>query len=74
MTNRIRQARLRKGLTQLKLALLAGIGRSTVSNMETGRYIPRVDDAIRVARALQMPVEALFLLEDAAKKGGDHGR
>ena len=74
MTNRIRQARLRKGLTQLKLALLAGIGRSTVSNMETGRYIPRVDDAIRVAQALQMPVEALFRLEDAAEKGGDYGR
>ena len=62
MENIVREARKRKGLTQHDLSLMAGIGQVTVSNVETGRYTPRVDIAIRVARALETSVESLFIL------------
>lgn len=62
MENTVRQARTRKGLTQHDLSIMAGIGQVTVSNVETGRYTPRVDVAIRIARALETTVESLFIL------------
>ena len=62
MKNKVRDARKRKGLTQHDLSLIAGIGQVTVSNVETGRYTPRVDVAIRIARSLDSTVEALFIL------------
>jgi len=70
MKNTVRLCRERHGLTQEQLALLSAIGRSTISNVETGRYIPRVDVAIRISRALHMPVERLFIVD----VGGKHER
>lgn len=45
-------ARLRKGLTQSQLAKLCYIDDGTLCAYETGRYIPKVDVAIRIADAL----------------------
>ena len=63
MENTVREVRKRKGMTQYDLSLIAGIGQVTVSNVDTGRYTPRVDVAIRIARALDSTVESLFILE-----------
>ena len=51
------------GLTQMQLAELAGVGQRTISDIETGRHIPRVDVAILVSRALDRMVEELFLVD-----------
>lgn len=59
----VRQARMRIGWTQENLAAAARIGRSTISDIETGKYIPGVDIALEIAHALGCSVEDLFQLE-----------
>ena len=63
MLNNVRQKRKSKGLTQKELAELAGVGRVTISNIETERYVPGVDIALKIAEALDCKVEDLFVLE-----------
>ncbi|WP_251447131.1 helix-turn-helix transcriptional regulator [Vermiculatibacterium agrestimuris] len=62
MVIRVRERREALGLSQAELATMAGVGQHTVSDIETGRHIPRVDVAIQIARALALPVEALFVV------------
>lgn len=70
MKNKIREIRKKRGLTQRQLATLSGVGRSTISNTETGRYIPRVDVAIYLAQELHVPVERLFIVEKERERNG----
>ncbi len=58
--NYVRQYRRKLGMTQEKLSEISGIGRTTISNIETERYIPGVDVALRLAKALNTRVENLF--------------
>lgn len=64
MKIKVRERREALGLSQIELARRAGVGQHTVSDIETGRYIPRVDVAILIARALMSPVEELFLVDE----------
>ena len=50
-------------LTQAELAAMAGVTRKSVNAIETGRMVPSVLLALKLARALKVPVEALFFLE-----------
>jgi molybdate-binding protein/DNA-binding XRE family transcriptional regulator len=47
------------------LAKLAGVSRQTIYAMEAGNYVPNTAVALRLARALEAPVEDLFLLDPA---------
>lgn len=64
MVIKVRERREELGLSQTELAQMAGVGQHTVSDMESGRHIPRVDVAILIARALMRPVEELFLVSE----------
>ena len=55
---RIRAARLRKGWTQLQLALEASVSPSTVARWERGG-LPPVRELIRLAGVLGVPAEDL---------------
>jgi molybdate-binding protein/DNA-binding XRE family transcriptional regulator len=57
---RLRFARMRKGMSQAELAREAQVSRQALSAMETGRYQPSVQIALRLARALGDSVESLF--------------
>lgn len=57
---RIRRRRTAVGLTQQALADAVEVSRQTVISMETGDYAPSVYLALRVARALDTTVEALW--------------
>ena len=48
------------GFTQAQLADLAGVSRSEISAIESGRLQPSVDVALRIAKALGETVERLF--------------
>lgn len=48
------------GLTQRELAAQAGTGRASVAEIESGKRLPNVLLAIRIARVLQMTVEELW--------------
>ena len=52
--------RKERGLSQLELARAAQLSRQSVHAIETGRAIPAVDVALRLARALASSAEVLF--------------
>jgi putative molybdopterin biosynthesis protein len=58
--NKIRAARLARGLTQTDLAHRAGISRQALSAIESGVYQPGVSVALVLARELGTTVESLF--------------
>ena len=49
------------GLTQVQVAEQVGVTEVCYQLYESGKRVPRVDVAIRIARALGTTVEALFL-------------
>lgn len=57
-------ARTRKNLTQADLARAAKISRQALFQIETGKVLPRVDTALRIARILGMQTETLFSPEE----------
>ncbi len=56
----LRARRERAGLSQAQLAERAGVTRQLIATAEAGRHVPAVDAAMKVARALDVTVEALF--------------
>jgi putative transcriptional regulator len=58
--NRVREQRSRVGLTQADLAAALGVSRQTVISIESGRYLPSLPLAFRIANLFEVPVEQLF--------------
>jgi DNA-binding XRE family transcriptional regulator len=63
LENRLRVARAERELSQSDLAELVGVSRQTISSIETGQYVPSALLALRLARALAIPIADLFWLE-----------
>ncbi|SHE46970.1 DNA-binding transcriptional regulator, XRE-family HTH domain [Marinitoga hydrogenitolerans DSM 16785] len=61
---KIKFYRLKKGLTQKKLAKLLNVQQNTVAMWETGRSKPPLDKALKIAKALGTTVEELFDFND----------
>jgi putative transcriptional regulator len=59
MALRIQRLREAQGLTQAKLAEALGVPIGTVQGWEQARRVPRLQVAVRLARALGVTVEAL---------------
>lgn len=55
----IRDARIHANLTQERLAELAGLDRQSVNRIEQGHASPILDNLIRIADALDMPLAGL---------------
>ena len=62
LRNRLHEERTRRNLTQADLAELVGVSRKTINTVENGVFIPSTVLALRLARALKVPVETLFQL------------
>lgn len=62
--NRIREYREERGWSQSQLARKSGVGRSTISEAETGGHIPSLEAALRLARTLERAVDELFRLAE----------
>jgi len=62
LANRLLEIRTGQGLTQAALAELVGVSRKTVNTVENGVFVPSTTLALKLARALGQPVEALFSL------------
>jgi len=61
ISNRIRELRQRPpGLTQEELARRCQVTRQTIIALEAGRYLPSLELAFRIARALGAGVEEVF--------------
>jgi putative transcriptional regulator len=64
LANRLRELRAERGLTQAALAEAVGVSRKTINTVENGVFVPSTTLALKLARALAQPVEALFSLDD----------
>ena len=64
LSNRLREERAARDLTQAALAEMVGVSRKTINTVENGVFIPSTVLALKLARALGLPVEAIFSLED----------
>lgn len=63
LCNNLKSIRTRLGMSQQKLAELAGVSRQTITGVESGQYAPSVAMTLRLAKALGCQVEDLFWLE-----------
>ena len=68
VANAVQAARMRKGITQQQLADLAGLARQSIISIEKGRFLPTIENALRIAEALDMPVKDLFWLSNDGRK------
>ncbi len=62
LVNRLRDARVAAGWTQAELAEQIGVSRKTINTVENGVFVPSTVLALKLARAFDAPVEALFSL------------
>ena len=67
--NRLKEARLEKGLTQESLASTIGVTRQTVIAVEKGKFVPSVKLALELAWALGLPIAEIFWLDSSAGAG-----
>ena len=61
--NTVREARRRHRMTQAELAAAIGTSRQTVVSIEGGDYAPSVLLALRIAHALEHPIDQLFTVD-----------
>jgi putative transcriptional regulator len=69
LQNQLKVQRARLELTQADLAIVAGVTRRSVNAIETGRMIPSVLLALKLARALGVTVDTLFSLNQTMSTG-----
>ncbi len=60
-TCRLKQFRQAKNLTQEQLAALVGVRRETIMRLEKAQYNPSLKLAVDIARAVEAPIEEIFL-------------
>lgn len=64
LKNRLKIARAEKNLNQSQLAKLVGVSRQTISNIETGEFVPSAKLALLLCIALDKPFESLFYFKE----------
>ena len=60
LINMLKEERARLDLTQADLAARVGVSRKTINTVENGVFVPSTLLALKLAAALDRPVEALF--------------
>ncbi|HGF6515409.1 TPA: helix-turn-helix transcriptional regulator [Yersinia enterocolitica] len=72
LTKRLKEARLRAGLSQEKLGILAGIDEASASarmnQYEKGKHTPDFEMACKLAKVLDIPVAYFYTPEDDLAK------
>lgn len=62
-TCNLKKYRLLKDMTQEELANLVGVRRETILRLEAAKYNPSLKLALHIAKAVECPVEKLFIFE-----------
>lgn len=60
MRNRVREQRTQRDMSQADLAAALGVSRQTVISIESGRYMPSLPLAFRIARYFESTVDKMF--------------
>jgi transcriptional regulator with XRE-family HTH domain len=58
--NNIRKQRLAKGISQEQLSVLTNLHRTYIGGIERGERNPSLNNILKIAKALNIPVTALF--------------
>lgn len=66
---KIRNIRMRKGLSQEELSVLIGKTSDTISNIERGFTSTKIKTAVELANALEIPLIELFDFDDLLLTG-----
>jgi putative transcriptional regulator len=64
--NRVRELRTARGLSQAEVAAELGVSRQTVISIESGRYLPSLPLAFRIARLFECTLEKVFEPEEVS--------
>ena len=64
LVSSLKEIREQRGLTQAQLAEAIGVSRKTINTVENGIFVPSTVIALKLARALDEPVERLFSLTE----------
>lgn len=62
-TCHLKAYRQRKGLTQEQLAQRVGVRRETIMRLEKAQYNPSLKLAVDISRAVEAPIEEIFVFE-----------
>jgi transcriptional regulator with XRE-family HTH domain len=65
---RVREMRLKKGLSQTELAQLVGVTPSTISQVESNMIYPSLPGLLKIAEVLSVEVSSLFQEQKGSKK------
>ena len=68
LKDRIAAVRKAAGLTQEQLGELVGVRRETIMRLEAGEYNPSLKLAVDISRAVEAPIEEIFLFDLPDKK------
>lgn len=60
---RLKKYRQLKGLTQEQLAAQVGVRRETIMRLEKAQYNPSLKLSIDISRAVETPIEEIFIFE-----------
>jgi putative transcriptional regulator len=69
ITNRVRELREARAMTQAELGEAIGVTRHTIIAIEQGRYSPSLESAFRIARLFSVGVEDVFGWQEKAGRG-----
>jgi len=64
ITNRVKELRTARGMTQEQLAEAAGVSRQSINSIERNRYVPSLELALTFARVFACPTDEIFSLEN----------
>lgn len=62
-TSRLKEYRVQAGLTQEELAARVNVRRETIVRLEAGRYNPSLKLAVDISRAVNAPIEDVFVFD-----------
>lgn len=62
-SNRIREVRIARGLSQVQLAKKLGVTKQTVSNWENGNILPSIDMLVKISRFFRLGTDYLLGLD-----------
>ena len=62
--NQLKVFRAREDITQEKLAEEVGVSRQTVNAIETGKYNPSLELALKISGFFETELEEIFWLEE----------
>ena len=72
MSNRVRELRTERGMTQEEIAERVAVSRQTIISIELGRYNPSILLAYKLARVFGRSIEEVFFHEPESDTEEDH--